>query len=220
MNFSSLSALWASLAVPVLPTAPWLPWALHLAWALVLACGVAYGLRTRSGALRWGSALVLALWTALPGPASPAHWLGLAFQAPSLMTVGLCSVCLCKQWRSVGTLSAPSLHSLWVGAGVVLGWVLLLDTLAWFPVSVYAWGFGAGATGAAMCVLLPLWIKDRRGAALALWVLMLFVLTRWPSGNLWDALLDPWLWVVLQALLLLRGWRWLRAWRAGAAIHA
>jgi len=29
-------------------------------------------------------------------------------------------------------------------------------------------------------------------------VLLLQVLLRLPTGNLWDALLDPWLWVVLQ----------------------
>jgi len=29
-------------------------------------------------------------------------------------------------------------------------------------------------------------------------VLLFFVLTRLPTGNLWDALLDPLLWIVLQ----------------------
>jgi len=34
---------------------------------------------------------------------------------------------------------------------------------------------------------------------LMLGVLALFVLTRLPTGNVWDALLDPWLWGGLQA---------------------
>jgi hypothetical protein len=29
--------------------------------------------------------------------------------------------------------------------------------------------------------------------------LALFVLLRLPTGNVWDALLDPWLWLLLQA---------------------
>ena len=37
--------------------------------------------------------------------------------------------------------------------------------------------------------------------------LILFLLTRWPSGNLWDAVLDPWLWLVALVHLLRAPWR-------------
>jgi hypothetical protein len=49
--------------------------------------------------------------------------------------------------------------------------------------------------------------------------LILFVATRWPTGNVWDALLDPWLWVAFHLVLLISG---LRAWRhrASPAIRA
>ena len=46
----------------------------------------------------------------------------------------------------------------------------------------------------------------RRGTA---WVvpaaLLLFAVFRLPSGNLWDAVLDPWLWLVLH-IVAVRGW--------------
>jgi len=37
-----------------------------------------------------------------------------------------------------------------------------------------------------------------------------FALTRLPSGNLWDALLDPWLWLALHGVLLRQLWLWWR----------
>ena len=111
----------------------------------------------------------------------------------------------------------------WLAAlGIVLGWVLLLDTLAWWPLSVYAWGFSAAAVGAVALVAVLLWgISGQAVWALPLGVLVLFVLTRLPTGNVWDALLDPWLWVALQA-----GWlvnlvrRWQAARRVSPATRA
>jgi hypothetical protein len=41
-------------------------------------------------------------------------------------------------------------------------------------------------------------------------VLGLYVLTRLPSGNVWHALLDPWLWLVIQISLTRRLWNWAR----------
>jgi hypothetical protein len=37
-------------------------------------------------------------------------------------------------------------------------------------------------------------------------VALVFVVWRLPSGNVWDAILDPWAWLVLQGWLLARGW--------------
>jgi hypothetical protein len=42
-------------------------------------------------------------------------------------------------------------------------------------------------------------------------VLAVFVLLRLPTGNLWDALLDPWLWVALHVLALRRVFGWFKA---------
>jgi hypothetical protein len=105
--------------------------------------------------------------------------------------------------------------------GFVLGWMLLLDTLAWLPVSVYAWGFGSAALGAVAVFVTLLWVVSGTagvnrmapglvGPVPILCVLTLFVLTRLPTGNLWDALIDPWLWIALQVGWLIsavRRWR-------------
>jgi hypothetical protein len=92
---------------------------------------------------------------------------------------------------------------------VALGYLLLLDTFAVLPLQIYAWGFSPmlllGLLGLS---LLPL---IRRGglagaAVTGNWIvptaLLLFAVTRLPTGNLWDALMDPWLWAFLQWLLV------------------
>ena len=75
---------------------PWLPgsvvsWlSLHLGWAVVLGSGVWLICHWLLPRYRWVLALLVLLWTLLPNAASPAFWLGLAFQSPSLMSVLLC----------------------------------------------------------------------------------------------------------------------------------
>jgi hypothetical protein len=98
-------------------------------------------------------------------------------------------------------------------AGVVLGWALWLDTFNRWPsmpegmwgdawnVPFYAWGFGWPAL---VVVAVSLWAyaawtvrvtgQLSRGVQVAAVALSMFALTRWPTGNVWDALLDPWLW--------------------------
>jgi hypothetical protein len=99
---------------------------------------------------------------------------------------------------------------------VLVGWLLLFDTFALFPVSVYAWGFKPAALALVVGLALLPWVlagaAARRSLGLVqVWAaLALFGLGRWPSGNLWDALLDPWLWVLLNGYLLrglARRWR-------------
>jgi hypothetical protein len=151
----------------------------------------------------------------LPGPWSPAYWLGLAFQAPSVTTLLLCAVLLYRGLTAYVMTDAmlhASRNSLLAQAimGVVLGWVLLLDTFAVLPVQVYAWGFSPAAVAlVALATLLP-WAISLRGlldpVAWTALVVVLFVLLRLPSGNVWDAVLDPWLWLVLQVILV-RRWR-------------
>jgi thiosulfate reductase cytochrome b subunit len=91
--------------------------------------------------------------------------------------------------------------------GVALGWVLLLDTLAFWSRSVYALGFGEGAL---WCVALGLLVFAWLWNGVAMWalcaVLLVFAVSRLPSGNLWDALLDPLLWFGLHLKLLREVW--------------
>lgn len=220
------------------PQAPWLPdvvlqrWALQVAWALVLGTFTFVLARRFRLAWRAGAAVAVAAWSLWPGPVSPGYWLGLAFQSPSWMGVALCLV---WAWRSKSPKPSagqdlPAMA--WSGivlasAGILFGWLLLGDMLAWWPVSVYAWGFGSGALALACALALLLWLLGGAGLTgqpLSLSfaaVLLVFTLTRLPSGNLWDALLDPWLWLILQGsglLALLRrvvGW-----WRAPPTTRA
>ena len=221
---------WFALSpAPVLP-AMWLAyWGLLVGWGLVLAW-LALALVTRLGpsvALRMRLGLAVAVFASnlLPAPLSPAYWLGLAFQAPSLALV---AIALCGLWaRSLpqglprqagaGALSGAAdvarlskardlgaaFACMWSAAGVLLGWVLLLDTLAFWPRSVYALGFGAGALA---CVALLLAVGAVRWPTPSAWmlcaVLLVFALSRLPNGNLWNALLDPLLWAGLHIQLL------------------
>ena len=139
------------------------------------------------------------------------YWLGLAFQSPSLMSVVLCVVWVArslekKPFTVLDVTSKNSQPTLLASAGILLGWVLLGDTLAWWPVSIYAWGFSTWALALTCVPAFSLWCingPDHDDQAFTIGfsvVLLLFVVTRLPSGNLWDALLDPWLWIILQVM--------------------
>jgi len=199
MDISAFSRLVFS-STPLLPgsTVNWL--SLHLGWAVMLGSGVWLICNWLLPRYRWVLALLVLLWTLLPNAASPAFWLGLALQSPSLMSVVLCvGWLLPRSGREAGTVADSRAQKILLVLGAVLGWVLLLDTLAWFPVSVYAWGFASGAVALALLAAALLWLFiGSRVSALLLAVMALFVLTRAPSGNVWDALIDPFLWLALQ----------------------
>jgi hypothetical protein len=97
-----------------------------------------------------------------------------------------------------------------------LGWVLLLDTFAVLPLQLYAWGFSPAAPVLVMVMVLLPWVFARGAqpffsAQLLLpCAVLLFVLLRLPTGNVWDAVLDPGLWIALHGVALrmaLRRWR-------------
>ena len=217
MNLTALQTVFSGTYTPWLPDAALARWALHGAWALVLGA-----ITLRLGWHFWPKwrgwvASAVVVWAFWPGTASPAHWLGLAFQSPSLMSVVLCALWAWQPRPRSPFADHTSRANAWpwavfIGATVVLGWVLLLDMLAWWPVSVYAWGFGPAALTLVCGLALLLWLADGAAGERAVWclglVLVVFVVTRLPSGNLWDALLDPWLWLVLQV-------RGLMAWVRG-----
>ena len=226
-----LSALLASDA-PALPAAWLMRLDLSLGWALVLAlAGALAGARLTLAVRRW-LALVLAFWTLLPGMLTPDYWLGLAFHAPSLSASLVCAGLLQQQLFPGGLRQAwpqqPGRFARWpagvqalVWLALLLGYALLLDTFAVLPAELYAWGFSP----AALLVLLPLsllpWVltgarrKSVQAPGLVQWVvplsLLLFAATRLPTGNVWDALLDPWLWLLLHGVLLRQ---FCRRWRA------
>lgn len=212
-------------ASPVLPALVAERLYLGLAWGLVLACAglwLALQLVPRRAILAWCLAGLCLLWSCWPGPASPAYWLGLAFRAPSLASAVLCLLWLWQQYKGgqgrESVYAATRIQML----GLVLGWLLLLDTFAVWPISLYALGFQPLLLGAVtIAAVLPWVLLGGRMAWLACGVgsvLLLFVLSRLPSGNLWDALLDPWLWAGLH-LSLARRLR-VKAWRASAATRA
>ena len=227
MDINAFSRLLFS-STPLLPgsTVSW--WALHLGWAVVLGSVLLLCCSWLLPRYRWTLALLVLLWTLLPNAASPAFWLGLAFQSPSLMSVVLCVAWLLGRSSHIQDASARRAltdsrsDSILLLLGVVLGWVLLLDTLAWFPVSVYAWGFGSAAVALVLATATLLWLlSGSRTSASLLAVLTVFVVTRAPTGNLWDALLDPLLWFALQSgWLLSRARRYWRARRQPAATPA
>jgi hypothetical protein len=220
MELTSLISPWLANNPALLPDPAAQRWAWQGLWALVLASGVLALARPLPQLYRFGLGALVLGWTLLAGVLSPAHWLGLMFQAPSLM-----SVALCLGWVLGSRRPAPGDTALAL-TGVLLGWVLLLDTLAGWQVSVYAWGFSSAALAAVALFAAVFWVlaganrASRRAAGLVAGVLLLFVLSRWPTGNVWDALLDPWLWGVLQLRLIVSAVRRWRAARRPAATRA
>ena len=218
MDSTTLLTAWEAWQLPLLPELSGQSLARQGLWAAVLGGGVGWLTRVWSRRLRLALLVTVLVWVALPGTASISHWLGLAFKAPSLSSGLLGLFWLVKALRSSpADAIGPAGPAPWSAAlgwlAVLLGWLLLLDLLALLPVALYGWGFGTPALGAVCLLLLAVWM--RWGAEPAAWswlalpavILLLFVLTRWPSGNLWDALLDPLLWLGLQLrwLLGLRG---------------
>nr|WP_315473765.1 hypothetical protein [uncultured Rhodoferax sp.] len=197
------------MSAPALPSLwlmqVWLP----LGWAVVLAALVLVVVHrfTRHRGMVWGLPLLVALWTLLPGELSPAYWLGLAFQAPSVQLVLVCAWWSGSTLRGAPVVARPGKP--WVVlvlAALVVGWLLLLDTLAQLPVALYALGFDAPALAVvALVTLLPL-LQAGAARRVSTWLaplaVLVFVLLRLPTGNVWDAVLDPWLWLGLHGYLL------------------
>jgi hypothetical protein len=197
----------------VLPHAVLLPLWVKLSWALVMSAVV----------LRWTYCVKPTVWPAavvavlmlLPRTDVLSGYLALAFQTPSLVLVAWALWC----WVDVIQLREPVVTTptpvAWLG--VLLGWALVLDTLNYWPAffnpQLYALGFeSAGLWGvlAAIAAVL-LWVQvPRRWTVSVVAVLAAYVLLRLPTGNVWDALLDPFVWLALHVQLW-RAWRSARA---------
>ena len=200
----------------VLPQAVFLPLWVTLSWALV-ASTVLLRLTYRFKPSVWPAA-VLAVVMLLPRTQVLSGYLALAFQTPSLVLVAWALWC----WADVIQLREPVATTPTPVAllGVLLGWALVVDTLNYWPAffnpQLYALGFEAAGLWLVLAVmaLVLLWAKvPKRWVLSAVLVLVVYVLLRLPTGNVWDALLDPFVWLALHVQL----WRTWRARRAGQA---
>jgi hypothetical protein len=145
-----------------------------------------------------GVVIAAVVLMALPDAASPAYWLTLVFQYPSALLVGFSLVSLHARWqgRPARLVMPPALAVPLVVAGLVL----YLDAFGVLALGLYSSGFGAvGAPLIACAAAIACAVAIARGQAVAgaaalLVAVLLFSVLRLPSGNLWDALLDPLLW--------------------------
>lgn len=216
---SWLAALLAT-DTPALPGALWMRYYLPVSWIHPLSLlGAFVGWKLPWRARRY-FALVFGIVASTSGSAFPLYWLGLAFQTLSFSAVLMVSLAYDRVFTEPGkrAVRQESVVGLWLLVAAVLpGYLLLLDTFAVLPWQIYAWGFSPMAL---LCLLaLSLLPGLLRGFTLSrgtpeVWVaptaLLLFVVTRLPTGNVWDALIDPWLWLFLNAVLfrdVYRRWR-------------
>ena len=180
-------------------------WA-RLAWGVVAAALLLSLLPLRGMKRRAAVALLAfaAMW--LPGPASPAWWLGLAFQQPSGLFAALCGVSVWKRFAA-----RPDQQTLPVALAAALvagGLVLYADAVGALSLGLYPWGFDAVQAPVAGVVLsvLALAASVRGRQPAAAWAVLLALtfhaVTHLPTGNLFDALLDPllWLWALARCV--------------------
>jgi hypothetical protein len=205
----------------------------RLAWGVVLAAMLVAastrwssrrGALSRTALLMLGGLALAVMW--LPGPASPAFWLGLVFSYPSVMLIACCAVNIGLFWGRSGmppnasgdsapasvAAPGPALNATLAATLAIGGSVLYADSAGWLALQIYARGFetpfapatalviGAVAVGALRSQVL------RPTGTVLLVCVMAFTLARLPSGNLFDALLDPmmWCWAVGVSLRALR----------------
>lgn len=209
----------------ITPSLSALSFGMHLGWALALGAGAVFLLRALNRATRRSIALLIVLLCLLPNEWSPSWWLGLAFQTPSLTLQGLCGLYLYRQlFLPAGTAvplpnsSSPTVQTPWplglLMVAIIAGWVFALDTFAFFDIALYAIGFTPYATLAALffaCLLQLISARSKHAqaarhyrelAAIVLIAIAVHLLLRLPTGNMWDALLDPWLWLIANGLAI------------------
>lgn len=192
----------------------------RIAWGLLLAALLLAAWRCRGDvALRQAGVVTLlsmgVMW--LPGAASPAYWLGLALQQPSVLLAALCGLSLHRPAGVRAPLLAPAAP--WLAG---LGVLLYVDALGWSRFEWYALGaqprlapvLALVLGGMALAVLRTPALRPSAGALLV--AVFGFSVLRLPTGNLFDALLDPLLWLACVALTAASCSRRLRR-RASAA---
>jgi hypothetical protein len=185
----------------------------RLAWGIVLAA-LLISLIPRRIALSRPivGALTIAMLAlqALPGAASPTYSLALALQWPSGLLTGLCLAKLSTYKLGSPTPMIPPIMALLLA---LAGIVIYLDVFGLTALGLYYRGFGphaAPAVGLLLAALAALAIaraKYRPQASAVLLAMMAFAILRLPTGNIWDALLDPLLWAWALVTLAGHGWQ-------------
>jgi len=207
-NFLNLSV------VPLLPSTlmSWL--GMRVSWAIVLANIVLQFSHSQTVGVRRWIVLLAVIYAIVPGPVSITYWLGLAFQSPSIASVLLSLVFLSKDLLLTkdGGRDEESKLKVWINIQaailIVVGYLLLLDTFAILPFQMYRFGFGqVPLLAIALIAFINLFIcrkkysSSKANGVLIVVGVFIFAATRLPTGNIWDAILDPWLWIFLQAFL-------------------
>ncbi len=148
-----------------------------------------------------------AMW--LPHAASPVFWLGLVFQQPSPMLVAFCALALLARWTRLRIGPPPGAGSALVLAAV--GLLLYADSSGWLSLGLYLrgsdplWAPLAALLAGAWAVWAVRAEATRRAALMTLAATAVFCLTRLPSGNVFDAFLDPLLWLMSVGVALKAG---------------
>jgi len=203
----------------ILPELSWQFLYGRLAWVLVLAAMVACIWPPAWRMPRRMLAAIVAasgLLAALPGEASSAWHLGLAFQYPSGLLLGLAVAGLLRRWQGGAAADQPLLPVRAAALLACLGALLYLDAFGLLSHGYYYAGFGPRAAPLAALLLAAAGAfaiatgRARAQGAALLGACALFSLARLPSGNLWDAVLDPLLWAWALLTLLVAAVRRLR----------
>jgi hypothetical protein len=200
--------------VPLLPSTlmSWL--GMRASWAIVLAnIALQFSHSRTIGVRRW-IVLLAVIYAIVPGPVSITYWLGLAFQSPSIASVLLSLVFLSKDLLLTkdGGRDEGSKLKVWINIQaailIVIGYLLLLDTFAILPFQMYRFGFGqVPLLAIALISYFNLFIcrkkysSSKANGVLIVVGVFIFAGTRLPTGNVWDAILDPWLWLFLQVFI-------------------
>jgi hypothetical protein len=132
-------------------------------------------------------------------------------------------LCVASAWRDIRQLPRRLIYStpppgvsawLWLVLSLT-GWLLLLDMFGQLPWDLYPMGFENSVVWLGWLFAM-LWLvmayllgnEEWQTEAAGCWLLAtgLFLLSRAPSGNVWDAWLDPWLWLWANAQLVRSWW--------------
>ena len=191
----------------------------RLAWGVIAAAIAIWMLNGASRRTAWARGpavrrLIAALAAAsmwLPNELSPAFWAGMLLQAPSvtLAALGIAWIWRCER-RGADAHDPARRSDLWPAAPAITtaaaGLLLYAGVFTWLPFDLYSPGFRPLAGTAIAAAIAVLWraLSPASGvAALCLGIAVLAHATmRWPTGNLWDAVLDPFLvaWSIVTAI--------------------
>jgi hypothetical protein len=194
-------------------------WYARIAWGLVAASILLSVLPTLLPKIfpqlaRRTKAIVIAtvaVMMLLPGAASPAYWLTLVFQYPSGLLTGYSLVALAARWRERPVIF--SLNPVFALLLTVAGVALYLDAFGVLALEMYYRGFDSGAVAllscaaAAVAAIAVFYRYAGAAGAALLTSVLLFSVLRLPTGNLWDAVLDPLLWAWAFGSVIVAGMR-------------